>query len=128
MVFSQGIAVGVSDGSEILQTWHPGLMADGFATLLSLFQAFGWGYATSPDRSDPRKVTINMIDCFECSSPNAGRRSCEFVRGFLTGSAGTLLGREVKCEEVVCRFRGGEYCEFVVDTSPAETSASLDVR
>ena len=122
-LFNEGVAVGDSDGSEILSTWKPGFMADGFPTLLTLFSAFGWGSATAMERTDPRAVRIRMDDCFECSTGRKAK-SCAFVRGFLVGSARTLLGREVKCEEPVCRLRGDDHCEFLIDTglsSPAST-------
>jgi len=117
VLFNEGLAVGESDGSELLRTWKPGFMEEGFSTLLSLFSAFGWGNATATDRSDLHRVRIRMDDCFECSSGQGGNRSCAFVRGFLIGSARELLGREVTCEESVCRFKGADYCEFIVDTN-----------
>jgi len=116
ILFNEGVAVGTSDGTEILQSWRPGLTAEGFSTLLSLFSAFGWGSASSVDRSDPQAVRIRMDDCFECSTGRAKDRSCAFVKGFLVGSAGVLLGRQAKCVERACRFKGDDHCEFVVDT------------
>jgi len=128
VLFNEGVAVGESDGSELLQTWKPGFMAGGFAILVSLFSAFGWGDATPMDRSGPRKVRIRMDDCFECSPARKENRSCLFVQGFFVGSARTLLGREVKCEEPVCRFRGDDHCEFLVDTGAAESPSDRTVR
>jgi predicted hydrocarbon binding protein len=127
-LFDDGVAVGESDGSELLQTWKPGFMAEGFMTLVALFSAFGWGNATAPNRTDPRRVTIRMDDCFECSSLHKENRSCAFVRGFMVGSARALLGREVSCEEPLCRFKGDDYCEFVLDTNPQEPSANLATK
>jgi predicted hydrocarbon binding protein len=128
LLFNEGVAVGESDASEILQSWNPGFMADGFPVLVSLFSAFGWGDATPMDRPDPGKVGISMLDCFECSSGRHENRSCSFVQGFLVGSARTLLGRKVKCEEPVCRFKGDDHCEFLLDIGAAEPSSSWAVK
>lgn len=128
VLFKEGVAVGESDGSEILQTWKPGFMAEGFTVLVSLFAAFGWGDATPTDRSNPRKVRIRMDDCFECSPARKENRSCSFIQGFLVGSARTLLGREVKCEEPVCRFRGDDYCEFLLDTGLGGSTSNWVVK
>ncbi len=122
LLFNQGVVVGESDASEILQSWNPGFMADGFPILVSLFPAFGWGEATPMERQEPGKVRISMNDCFECSSGRQENRSCSFIQGFLVGSARTFLGRDVKCEEPVCRFKGDDHCEFLVDTGATETS------
>ena len=123
MLYNVGVAMGISDGSEILRTWKPGFMAQGFETLLSLFSAFGWGVATSNDRSDQWNLKIRMDDCFECSSETRDGHGCEFVKGFLVGSAKTLLVREIKCEELICRFKGGDHCEFHIEAPPAALPA-----
>jgi len=128
MLFDEGVAMGVSDASEIMESWRPGFMAQGFEILLSLFSAFGWGNATAYDRSDPHRFGIRMDDCFECSSDAKSGRSCAFVRGFLVGSARTLLGREVGCDEVACRFRGDDHCEFLVDSKPEGLQDRLTAR
>jgi predicted hydrocarbon binding protein len=128
LLFNEGVAVGESDGSEILKTWKPGFMAEGFTTLVSLFSAFGWGNATSMDRSDPGKVRISMDDCFECSPAREENRSCSFIRGFMVGSARTLLGRGVSCEEPVCRFKGDDHCEFVLDVGGTDLSSNWAVK
>jgi predicted hydrocarbon binding protein len=128
LLFKEGVAVGESDATEILRSWNPGFMADGFPLLVSLFSAFGWGDATPMERPEPGKVRISMHDCFECSSGQQENRNCSFVQGFLVGSARTLLGREVKCEEPVCRFKGDDHCEFIFDTGAAETSFGWAVK
>ena len=128
VLFKEGVAMGESDGSEILQTWKPGFMVEGFVTLVSLFSAFGWGDATPMDRSDAHKVRISMHDCFECSPARKENRSCSFIQGFLVGSAGTLLGREVRCEEPVCRFKGDDHCEFLLDIGVTKPSSDWAVK
>lgn len=44
--------------------------------------------------------------------------TCEYERGYLTGSFETLLGTRVEVREVQCRRRGGTYCEFDVAYGP----------
>jgi len=118
MLYDEGLAMGESDGAGIRRSWRTEDISLQFPVLLKLFASFGWGSATSVPDPSPNLRRIRMDDCFECSSRREGRVSCAFVRGFLTGSAGALLRREVACEETLCRLRGAEACEFVLDVRP----------
>ena len=99
LLYNEGVAVGVSDGSELLRSWKPGFMAEGFSTLVSLFSAFGWGNATSTRGSDPYKVWIRMDDCFECSPGQGGKPFLRLRQGIPSRPGKGSPG-------VQCRVRG----------------------
>lgn len=51
-----------------------------------------------------------LVECVE--GPATGRPNSEFFRGFVSGLACRILGREVVYMERKCVARGDEYCEF----------------
>ena len=59
---------------------------------------------------------VRVKELFECK-PVEGKRTepnSHFFRGFISGIASILLGREMLAEEVKCIAKGDEYCEFII--------------
>lgn len=79
-----------------------------------IFEALGYGTPTITLENSGKVVRLVQKDCFECSSPTHKARTCAFTRGLAVGSFGALTGKELACEEVKCRLKGSDVCEFVL--------------
>ena len=77
--------------------------------LISFLSAQGWGSFKLDQVKD--EATVTAADCFECAKGSKVRRKCDFVRGYLEGTA-SGAGGEYQAEEVECRLRGGKACVF----------------
>jgi predicted hydrocarbon binding protein len=80
--------------------------------LLDVYISLGWCEVNVKESRDPVEYVLEARDCFECSSPQTGIRSCDFMRGHLVGAISTLQGEEFSCEETSCRLMGSDHCEF----------------
>jgi len=79
-----------------------------------IYEALGYGSSSITLEHSGRVVRLIQKDCFECSGPVKGMTSCAFMRGLAAGSFGAVLRKEMKSDEVRCRLRGDESCEFVL--------------
>jgi predicted hydrocarbon binding protein len=80
--------------------------------LLDVYNSLGWCEVDVKESHDPVEYVLEARDCFECSSPQTGTRSCDFMRGHLAGAISTLQGKEFSGEETSCRLMGSDRCEF----------------
>jgi predicted hydrocarbon binding protein len=60
-------------------------------------------------------LSVTLENCFECSTGEGLKKGCGFVRGYFDGWSKVILGREVKSQEVRCRFNGDDHCEFALE-------------
>ncbi len=79
-----------------------------------IYEALGYGSSTITLEHSGKVVRLVQKDCFECSGEIKGMTGCAFMRGLAAGSFAAVLGKEMKANEVRCRLRGDEECEFVL--------------
>lgn len=79
-----------------------------------LFEASGYGSSTISLRDSAKELHLVTRGCFECSVKSETRHSCSYTRGLAAGSFGEAFRKQVVCEEIRCRFRGDDECEFVI--------------
>ncbi len=92
-----------------------------FRFLVETYRQSGYGdlEVTYFDLREPQ-ARLSGTDLFEvavareASVYRTPRCVCHYSRGMFAGFMSRLLRREVICEEVACRYRGEERCEFVV--------------
>jgi predicted hydrocarbon binding protein len=80
---------------------------------LDVLAATGWGIPelTGAKRDFPN-MTIRLSSCLECDGRNSKQAVCSFMRGFLSGVFGTIVGHSVHCEELQCLAKGDSSCRF----------------
>jgi predicted hydrocarbon binding protein len=83
-----------------------------FTDLTAIFTALGWGISTV--KFEGGRVSYVTKDCFECSVGTHNGRRCSFLRGMAVGTAEGIFGKEIICEETLCRLKGDDVCEFVL--------------
>jgi len=79
-----------------------------------IYEALGYGSSTITLEHSGKVVRLVEKDCFECSGAVKGMTGCSFMRGLAVGSFAAVLGKEMNADEVRCRLRGDEECEFVL--------------
>jgi predicted hydrocarbon binding protein len=81
--------------------------------LAHIYEALGFG-ASLVTLQPNGTVKLVLSDDLECSASEGWGRSCHFARGFVEGSIGAALGKEMTADETKCRLRGDRNCEFSV--------------
>jgi predicted hydrocarbon binding protein len=83
-------------------------------SLNRLLAVLGWGVVTLTGSLSHEPVSIQIEDCFECSLGKGIRKGCNFLRGYIAGAARVSFGGNPNPEEIRCRLRGAQFCEFRV--------------
>jgi predicted hydrocarbon binding protein len=112
ILFEEGSALGSANA-----TYAKRLVGSEFAkrklkSIYSSSGATGLGKITFKGEPLLLDFELKVEDCFECSSKGKVRKSCDWIRGQLSGGLSTYLDTRLTCEEVRCRFRGDAACEF----------------
>ena len=118
LLYREGFFVGESNAARTAGVLGPGLAKKKVGDLMYLFSARGWGQAKWKGDAESKEQIVTVEDCFECSSGEGIKTGCGFMRGYLDGWAKSILGREVKCVETRCRFKGDDACEFTLNPGP----------
>ena len=79
-----------------------------------IFEALGYGTGAVEMVEPGKMVRIVRRECFECEGQPTNGHSCAFSRGLASGIFEALYGAPMTCEEVGCRLKGADRCEFVV--------------
>ena len=79
-----------------------------------LLAAQGWGLVEAKG-GHGEGFTVKVTDCFECSSDSYSRKGCNFMRGYLSGSAKATFGRDFESKETKCVLKGADACEFLLN-------------
>ena len=87
----------------------------GQTTVLNRFLAAqGWGEIVGKEGSEKGSFIVDVKDCFECSEDRASRKGCNFMRGYLAGSAEAAYGKEFDSKETKCVLKGAQVCQFML--------------
>lgn len=121
ILFEEGSALGRANASYARGLIGPELAKRKLKTIYSSSGATGLGKITFKGEPSSLDFELKVDGCFECSSKGKVRKSCDWIRGQLSGGLSTYLDAKLACEEVRCRFRGDPACEFRL--SKAETEA-----
>lgn len=112
ILFEEGSALGRANASYARRLIGPELAKRKLKTIYSSSGATGLGRITFKGEPSLLDFELKVDDCFECSSYGKVRKSCDWIRGQLSGGLSTYLDAKLACEEVRCRFRGDPACEF----------------
>ena len=85
-----------------------------FDEALHIFEAAGYGSSSVDIRDSGKELHLVTKGCFECSSGSESGRTCAYTRGLAVGSFGEAFGKELTCEEIRCRLKRSNECEFVL--------------
>jgi predicted hydrocarbon binding protein len=115
LLYSEGQLVGEADAIGTMSLVGAGLARKRVADLMYMFSARGWGQASLAGKVEGGALSVTLENCFECSTGEGLKKGCGFVRGYFDGWSKVILGREVKSQEVRCRFNGDDHCEFALE-------------
>jgi len=114
IIYEQGLDYGHSR-AELYKKMigeHPeGRMDD----LTAIVGALGYGKSTATFGPSGNAMTLTSIECFECSTPTQTGRRCMFQLGVAVGIFSALFDKDLTGEETLCRHKGSEHCEFVLE-------------
>lgn len=87
--------------------------------VLNVMVVLGWIERGEVVELDAEKCTarVRVWNTFESGEPAPGP-VCHFLKGVLTGFFSEMFGAPCFGQEVACRAKGDEYCEFVVTKKP----------
>ena len=111
--FGEGRALGESAAKRLAKVLPAGFAERNIEEVLRIYSAIGWFRVLGVSRSE-EEVRVRAGESFECSEAKTGRPNSVFIRGNIASFVGTLLGKEMNCEEVRCVAAGDDYCEFVL--------------
>ena len=112
LLFNEGRKYGVLTGELLRNLMGREGAKQRTRELLGIFNSLGWGEVSVKESHGPVEFVLEARDCFECSSPETGARSCSFMLGNMVGAVSTIRGDEYSGTETKCRFRGSDCCEF----------------
>lgn len=114
IMFEEGSALGKSSGQYLNAMLGHGNLDWKLKALLGTYAIIGWGTGSLEVEEPSARFRVSVRDCMECAGKGKDRRGCNLLRGCLTTAVSTLAGKEFKCEEPKCRFRGDSFCEFLL--------------
>jgi len=88
----------------------------GISLFKEISRAVGWGIVEIAGFDKSRyELVVRVYDCWESAVSRGLAKSpgCYFTKGIIKGLADTYSGFESEVEEVKCRARGDDYCEFI---------------
>jgi len=113
IIYEQGLDYGKSRAElykEMMGEHPEGRLDD----LTSIVGALGYGKSTATLEPSGRALSLTSIECFECSTPTQTGRRCMFQLGMAVGIFSALFDKNLVGEEILCRHKGNEHCEFVL--------------
>jgi predicted hydrocarbon binding protein len=112
LLFEEGMAMGLRNTEMMMSAFGAERVRAQAGALNRLLAAQGWGVVDAKQGPGKGGFTVRVSDCFECSPDGSSRRGCNFMRGFLVGSAKAANGREYDSKETKCVLKGADACEF----------------
>lgn len=112
LLFEEGMAMGLRDAEMMIDMFGVGRVRSQAGVLIRFLAAEGWGVIESKEGPGKGEITVKVVDCFECSERGSARKACNFMRGFLVGSAKVAFGTDYESKETKCILKGGTACEF----------------
>jgi predicted hydrocarbon binding protein len=120
--YNSGKAVGKTDGEKFKRLIETMDIESFAAHLKSIYARYGWGfvqYGEVDPASGELLFTVRNSPLVRGISAKEPR--CWFVRGFVEGLIGSILGAEVTAVEVACQAVNGDHCEFRLAWKPGPT-------
>jgi predicted hydrocarbon binding protein len=114
LLFEEGVTMGVKNAEIMIKNIGVERVRGQTEVLNRFLAAQGWGEVVGKEGTAKGSFVVNVKDCFECSVDGASRRSCNFMRGYLAGSAKAAYGKAYDSEETKCVLKGAQACEFVL--------------
>jgi len=114
LIYYLGYAAGRNYAKHIMERYEELSMRQLSLILRDIGQAYGWAILDTEIREE--EIVVKAKELFECK-PIEGMRSkpySQFFRGYISGAASEILGKEMIAEEVKCISKGDEHCEFVI--------------
>jgi len=113
-IHSHGFSYGKAAWENLLSGFRP-KTKEGFAEMLGIYSALGWGRPELVDIDlNKRKAKVRLRDSFECEGMNTGEPECNFVKGHISAAFSTFFGGYVRATEKKCVSKGDEFCEFEI--------------
>jgi uncharacterized protein len=113
-VYAQGFAYGMAAWTNLLAV-HAPKTKEGFAEMLRIYTATGWGKLELLDLDTGRKhAKVNVTEGFECVDLSTGKPEGAFIKGHLAGALSAYFGSEVKAVETKCVSKGDDACQFEI--------------
>ena len=113
VLFQEGMAIGRANGEAFVRSLGVEKVRENIGYLSDNLAAQGWGRVAVEASPDRETLRILIRDCFECSSDEGARTSCNFFRGYIVGNGSVTFRKEFVVEETKCRLRGDDACEFL---------------
>ena len=112
LLYEEGAAMARGNLERTTAALSPQILAEYPSYLMNFLSAQGWGQFKLEQKRD--KSVITVTDCFECAKGSEVRKKCDFVRGYLEGTASAAGGVPTQVEELQCTLKGGRACVFQV--------------
>lgn len=112
LLFEEGEAIGRANGEAFVKILGAEKVRQNMSYLRNNLAAQGWGRVTAGTTADGGTTSIQIHDCFECSSNEGERTGCHFFRGYIVGNRSATYGQDLSVEEVKCSLKGDDVCEF----------------
>ncbi|HXY56068.1 MAG TPA: V4R domain-containing protein [Nitrososphaerales archaeon] len=113
LLFEEGATMGAKNAEIMIKNIGIDRVKNQTEALNRFLAAQGWGEVVGKKGPGKDSVVVVIKDCFECSADRGTRKACNFMRGYLAGSAQATYGMEFDSKETRCMLKGAEACEFV---------------
>jgi len=112
LLYEEGLAMGLKNTETMVKTIGAERVRAQLRVLSRFLSAQGWGEVEAEKGPGKDEFTLRVNDCFECAESPDSRKGCNFMRGYLVGSAKIALGKDYKSVETKCVLRRANFCEF----------------
>ena len=117
LLFEEGTTMGSRNAEMMINTVGVQRVKAQTGVLNRLLAAQGWGVIDAKDGPGEGGFTVRVVGCFECSQEASSRKGCNFMRGYLSGSAKATFGMDYVSKETRCVLKGADACEFQLTPS-----------
>ncbi len=97
-----------------------GVPFEAFQQRINAMSGLGWGLlaATVEDVTEDRYLVTVEDSAIAEAYGESKKAVCHLLAGWIAGTAQSTLGRNLLCEETVCRAQGKPRCEFRLRPTP----------
>jgi predicted hydrocarbon binding protein len=112
LLYEEGMAMAQRMTQNFMQTFGMDTISGNTDYLSRFLTAQGWGIIDVKQGEAELAFLTTVKDCFECAPGSEVRRKCDFLRGYIDGSAEIVYGVKIRAEETECTLRGAKACVF----------------
>ena len=112
LLYEEGLAMGLKNTETMVKTIGAERVRAQLGVLNRFLSAQGWGDIEAHKGPGEGEFTVIVRDCFECTESPDSRKGCNFMRGYLVGSAKVSFGKDYTSVETKCVLRRADCCEF----------------